>query len=73
MPLVSYLPTLSFATTIAATGVAFFAIGAIKSRWSPQRWWTSGLETLAIGMTAAGIAYAVGSVLRVIVDASAFG
>lgn len=39
----------------------FFAIGAAKSLWSETPWWRSGLETLAIGGVAAGVAFAVGS------------
>jgi len=73
IPLMSYLPTLSFPTTVVATGIAFFAIGAIKSRWSPQRWWASGLETLSIGMAAASVAYGVGYGLRFLVDTSGLG
>jgi VIT1/CCC1 family predicted Fe2+/Mn2+ transporter len=49
---------------VLATGVVFFAIGSIKSRWSLAPWWRSGLETLIIGMSAAGLAYAVGYLLR---------
>lgn len=49
---------------IAMTGVVFLGIGAMKSRWSTQSWWASALETFSIGMAAAGIAYAVGVLLR---------
>lgn len=42
----------------------FFAIGSLKSRWSLQSWWVSGLETLSIGLAAAVVAYAVGYMLR---------
>lgn len=48
----------------AMTGAAFFGIGALKSKWSTARWWLSGLETLAIGMIAAGAAYGVGALLK---------
>ncbi len=53
-----------FLYAIAATGVAFFGIGAAKSRWSLAPWWVSGLETLAIGMAAAGVAYGIGWLLK---------
>ena len=43
------------------TGITFFAVGALKSRWSLAPWWRSGLETLAIGGVAASIAYYVGT------------
>ena len=46
------------------TGVTFFAIGSLRSRWSPTPWWRAGLETLAIGMLAAGVAYLVGDFLK---------
>lgn len=54
------------AMTIATvmTGLAFFGIGAMKSKWSTARWWLSGLETFAIGMIAAGAAYGVGALLK---------
>lgn len=47
------------------TGLVFFGIGAARSRWSTSGWMRTALETLAIGLTAAGIAYAVGRGLRV--------
>jgi VIT1/CCC1 family predicted Fe2+/Mn2+ transporter len=46
------------------TGLTFFAIGSLRSRWSPTPWWRAGLETLAIGMLAAGVAYVVGALLK---------
>ncbi len=66
IPLIPYLLELpdAFPWAILATGLVFFAIGSIKSRWSLARWWQSGLETLAIGMSAAGLAYVLGYLLR---------
>ncbi|MEC3861987.1 VIT1/CCC1 transporter family protein [Mesobacterium sp. TK19101] len=46
------------------TGVTFFAIGAYKSHWSLAPWWRSGLESLAIGGVAAGLAYGVGTLFQ---------
>lgn len=46
------------------TALVFFAIGSAKSRWSLASWWRSGLETLAIGLAAAGMAYGVGFLLK---------
>jgi VIT1/CCC1 family predicted Fe2+/Mn2+ transporter len=46
------------------TGGVFFTIGSVKSRWSTSAWWTSGTATLAVGAIAAGLAYAVGLLLR---------
>jgi vacuolar iron transporter family protein len=57
----------SFELAIAMTGVVFFLIGSGKSRWSPVSWWRSGLETLAIGMGAAALAYLIGYGLKTLV------
>ena len=49
------------------TGIAFFVVGALKSRFVTQRWWKSGLETLVMGGAAAAIAYAIGASLQNVV------
>ena len=54
----------AFRLSVGLTLAAFFAIGALKSHWSLTPWWRSGLETLAIGGLAAGIAYAVGTLFN---------
>ena len=66
LPYVLGLPAPEWPSAIM-TGVTFFGIGSIRSRWSPKPWWLAGLETLAIGMLAAGVAYFVGYLLRGIV------
>ncbi|ARQ01108.1 VIT1/CCC1 transporter family protein [Pseudorhodoplanes sinuspersici] len=48
---------------IALTAIVFMLIGSLKSRWSDRSWWASGLETLAIGLLAAAVAYMVGALL----------
>ena len=59
VPLVPFLVgvTSAFWVASAATSLTFVLIGALKSRWSIQPWWQSGLMTLAIGGGAAVGAY----------------
>jgi vacuolar iron transporter family protein len=57
----------SFQLSIVMTGLVFFLIGSGKSRWLPASWWRSGLETLAIGMAAAALAYLIGFGLKTLV------
>ena len=54
----------AFTVSIWMTGTSFFAIGAVKSRWSLAPWWRSGLETLGIGGVAASLAYFVGTMFN---------
>ncbi len=56
-----------FTWATIATGIAFAAIGAMKSKWSLMPAWRSALETLAIGVAAAGVAYVVGLLLDKVV------
>jgi len=49
---------------LALTGATFFGVGALKSRWETTHWSRSGAETLGIGLTAAGVAFSVGWLLR---------
>jgi vacuolar iron transporter family protein len=67
VPLISYLVAYSLMVCVIATGLVFFAIGAAKSRWSLAGWFRSGIETLAIGMSAAGLSFAIGYALRALV------
>jgi VIT1/CCC1 family predicted Fe2+/Mn2+ transporter len=66
VPLLAYLLQFGNPLPIATfmTGATFFAIGSLRSRWSPTPWWRAGLETFAIGMSAAGVAFLVGYMLR---------
>ncbi|AXT28551.1 hypothetical protein D1823_09890 [Ruegeria sp. AD91A] len=66
IPLLPFLASVqnAFAMSAWMTMGVFFAIGALKSRWSLAPWWRSGLETLLIGGLAALIAYLVGSLFH---------
>ena len=67
-----FLPVAPFAfgvsgsvpVSVIMAGVTFFFIGSMRSRWSPIQWWRNGLETLAIGLASASVAYLVGDFLR---------
>ena len=67
VPLISYLLAYSLPACVTATGLVFFGIGATKSKWSLAGWFRSGTETLAIGMSAAGLSFAIGYGLRTLV------
>jgi len=71
VPLVTYLGARGLVPCVVATGVVFFAIGAIKSRWSLTAWWRSGLGTFFIGMIAAALAFGVGFGLKMVFNLSA--
>ena len=53
-----------FGPACMLTGIAFFAVGALKSRFVDQHWALGGAETLGVGALAAGIAYGIGVILR---------
>jgi vacuolar iron transporter family protein len=56
-----------FLISAILTGVAFFGVGAAKARFVERNAIFSGLETLAVGGSAAALAYVVGLVLKSIV------
>ncbi|MBK5109919.1 MAG: VIT1/CCC1 transporter family protein [Thermoleophilia bacterium] len=72
LPLLSFLVNVAFDDLIAhpymvsaiLTGVGFLGVGIAKSRIVNQAWWRGGLETLALGGSAAALAYLVGLALR---------
>jgi VIT1/CCC1 family predicted Fe2+/Mn2+ transporter len=70
VPLVPYLFGVrnSFGVSSVLTGATFFLIGSLKSRWSTSSWLRSALETLFVGALAAILAFAVGILLKGIVE-----
>ena len=46
------------------TGLAFFTVGSMKSKWSIESFMVSGLKTTLIGAFAAALAYATGVYLK---------
>lgn len=62
IPLVPYILKADNAFTWATvlTGLSFFLLGTLKSRWSMERGWLSGVKTFLIGAIAASLAYGVG-------------
>jgi VIT1/CCC1 family predicted Fe2+/Mn2+ transporter len=65
-PLLPYLfgSSHSLTLSITLTGIVFFAIGSVKSRWSTSSWWHSGFTTLAVGAIAASLAYFTGVIIK---------
>ncbi len=53
-----------FFWSILMTGIAFFIVGAVKSRVVAQRWYAGGMETLLVGGLAAVLAYLIGAALK---------
>lgn len=72
VPLLSFVVALfveslqdyTFGLSVALTGLALFAIGALKTLVVPRSLWRSGGEILVIGSVVAFVAYLVGYVLR---------
>jgi VIT1/CCC1 family predicted Fe2+/Mn2+ transporter len=66
LPLLPFLADIpaSAMTASTLTACAFFAIGSLRARWSPRHWFACGLETTAIGMIAAAIAFLAGHGLQ---------
>lgn len=52
-----------FAAGIIGSAVAFYAIGAFKSRWSLESSPLSGIKTACLGLGAAAISYFIGKLL----------
>lgn len=72
IPLLPYLTNWIVGDVISApffwssllTGIAFFAVGAVKGRFINQSWQIAAIETLLIGGAAAVLAYGAGVLLK---------
>ncbi len=58
-----------FAVASALTLVTLFGVGGARGLVAGVRWWVSGAEMLAVGATAAGVAFAVGRLLAAVARA----
>ena len=68
IPLLPYLFGFSLLwAALACGGLGLAAAGAISSRFTPRPWWFASLRQLLFGAAAAGITYAIGSLIGVTV------
>ena len=59
-----FLPIgMSMQLAVVLAVATLFAAGAVKAKLTHGKWWKSGLELAAIGITAALVGYAIGAVL----------
>lgn len=66
VPILPYLmlaPGLAVYFSVLATGLALFAMGVVKSRWTSRHWLPSGAEVFALGAFAGVAGYLFGTVL----------
>ncbi|SFE74745.1 VIT1/CCC1 transporter family protein [Blastococcus tunisiensis] len=68
VPLLPYLLGFSLLwVALLCGGAGLAAAGAISSRFTPRPWWFAALRQLLFGAAAAGITYAIGSLIGVTV------
>jgi len=48
-----------FAIACVLTGITLFILGAVKSRFTRQKWYTSGLQVLIVGSLSAASSYLI--------------
>lgn len=67
VPLLPYLVPIAyehrFAWSMVLTMAALFGVGAVRAAVTLDRWWSTGLETLALGVFVALAAYGAGAVI----------
>ena len=64
IPLVFFETHLAVKTSVLFTAAILFFLGALKTTLTRQSWIKSGLETLLIGIVAAGIGLVIGFLLK---------
>jgi VIT1/CCC1 family predicted Fe2+/Mn2+ transporter len=68
VPLVPYLAgAKSLLVSAVLAVVALFVAGVLTSRFTSRSWWFSGLRQLVLGVLAAGVTFAVGTLFHVAV------
>jgi VIT1/CCC1 family predicted Fe2+/Mn2+ transporter len=68
IPLLPYLFGFSMLwAALLCGGLGLLAAGALSAQFTPRPWWYAGLRQLLFGAAAAGITYAVGSLIGVAV------
>jgi vacuolar iron transporter family protein len=60
-------PMNRFASSVALTLAAMFAVGASRGLIANVRWWKAGLEMLGLGAVVATLAYASGRIVAAVV------
>jgi VIT1/CCC1 family predicted Fe2+/Mn2+ transporter len=60
MPYLFVAPPLGIVISALATVGVLFGVGAAKTLITTRSWWRSGLESMAIGITAAAVTYGAG-------------
>ena len=60
---------MQFVLSVILTLTALFVVGSLRTLVTIDRWWTAGLEMLALGALVAGAAYGSGALVAMIVGA----
>jgi len=66
--MVSAFPFDRFAASIGLTLSTMFVVGASRALIARARWWSAGLEMLALGATVAALAFGSGKLVSALVD-----
>jgi VIT1/CCC1 family predicted Fe2+/Mn2+ transporter len=68
LPLLPYLVGFSLLwAALLCGGFGLLVAGALSSRFTPRPWWYAGLRQVVFGAAAAGVTYAIGSAIGVVV------